>query len=203
MGWLAASYNPPPSYSPSNEAALGYEITAQTPQFCVSFFAVLLSWCLGQPRGSHHLEWFILNSPVRQTLPLALLRDGSHFCWRFLSFSLNLMSSVATMQSIGWALTDLHFICLGTAGTGSVKSVIAASSPAMLVSDGAFWWWCLLLLVGFDELHVGGFLLTPKHICQHASSFWACVTQIKVLLFFFSVGLFSVLFSSFHTMVYF
>lgn len=93
------------------------------------------------------------------------------------------MSSVATMQSIGWALTDLRFICLWTAGTGSVKSVIAACSPAMLVSDCAFWWWCLLLLVGFDGLHVGGFLFTPKHICQHASSFWACVTQIKVLFF--------------------
>lgn len=93
------------------------------------------------------------------------------------------MSSVATMQSIGWALTDLRFICLWTAGTGSVKSVIAACSPAMLVSDCAFWWWCLLLLVGFDGLHMGGFLFTPKHICQHASSFWACVTQIKVLFF--------------------
>lgn len=61
------------------------------------------------------------------------------------------MGSVATMQSIGWALTDLHFICLWTSGTGLVKSVIAACSPAMVgqrlrrlvvihVVAGWLWW---------------------------------------------------------------
>lgn len=57
----------------------------------------------------------------------------------------------------------------------------------MLVSDGAFWWSFQLPLVGFVGCHVGGSLLTPKHICQHASSFWARHPNQSFFVFFFSV----------------
>lgn len=100
---------------PSNEAAVGYEITAQTPQFCVSFFffflPVLLSCCLGQPRGSDCLERF-----------------STHCCTRLFAgvfFHCCLIDENSGSGAID-QLADLRFICLTAAGTRPVKFMIVS-----------------------------------------------------------------------------